>query len=463
MRSLYIKFVGMTIGIMIISGILAFVLSNSYYQQKLKPDNDRKNTSIALNIAEFAEGHPDIDLEAYLESLSAVGYQFYLMEDSGDGTFFGSPFKDKTLSDSVKERVMNGHVFHGILQFPRKTFVTGFFANELQNSIGVPLEHSGERYALFLRPDIKLLFNEMHFLFAWLLVLTILLSILLVIFSTHYLVKPIAKLTKATKSLSDGDFHVEVDRERHDEIGELSRSFLRMARKLEQMDDMRKEFISNISHDIQSPLSNIKGYTNLLENDSINPEDKKVYVSVINSEIDRLSILTKQLLLLASLDRNEEMMNTEIFNAGKQIKELIRNYQWQISEKGIMLGYSLPDTDITGDPSLLHTVWENLLTNAVKYNKPDGSIEVRIEERDESIFITFEDTGIGMNEGEKERIFDRFYRVDTARSRSVEGTGLGLSIAATIINLHGGRIHVKSTENEGTSFIVELPAKSKSN
>jgi signal transduction histidine kinase len=457
MRSLYVKFVVMTIGIMILSGILAFLLSNTYYQQKLKPDNDRKNTTIALNIAEFAEGHPDIDLEEYLENLSAVGYQLYLVEDSGEGTFFGAPFKNKTLSGSVKARVVNGQVYHGILQFPRKTFVTGFFANELQNSIGVPLEHNGDRYALFLRPDIKLLFNEMHFLFAWLLVLTILLSILLVLFSTHYLVKPISKLTTATKSLSNGDYHVEVDDDRRDELGELSHSFLRMARKLEQADEMRKEFISNISHDIQSPLSNIKGYTNLLENESLDPEEKKGYVSVINSEIDRLSTLTKQLLLLASLDRNEERLKKESFNIGKQIKEVIRNYQWQVSEKGIMLGYSLPDTEISGDPSLLHTVWENLLTNAIKYNKPDGSIEIQIEEREESIFVTFEDTGIGMNEIEKERIFERFYRVDTARSRSVEGTGLGLSIVATIVKLHGGQMLVKSTENEGTAFVVELP------
>ncbi|MEL3972126.1 HAMP domain-containing sensor histidine kinase [Rossellomorea oryzaecorticis] len=457
MRSLYVKFVVMTIGIMILSGIVSFLLSNTYYQQKLKPENDRKNTMIALNIAEFAEGHPDIDLEEYLENLSAVGYQLYLVDDSGEGTFFGAPFKDKTLSGSVKERVVNGRVYHGILHFPRKTFVTGFFANELQNSIGVPLEHNGERYALFFRPDIKLLFNEMHFLFAWLLILTILLSILLVLFSTHYLVKPISKLTAATKALSDGDFHVEVDDDRRDELGELSHSFLKMARKLEQVDDMRKEFISNISHDIQSPLSNIKGYTNLLENESLDPEVKKGYVSVINGEIDRLSTLTKQLLFLASLDRNEEGMKKESFNVGKQIMEVIRNHQWQVSEKGIMLGYSLSDTEITGDPSLLHTVWENLLTNAIKYNKPDGSIEIQIEEREESIFVTFEDTGIGMNEDEKQRIFDRFYRVDTARSRSVEGTGLGLSIVSSIVNLHNGQIHVKSTENEGTAFVVELP------
>ncbi|WP_053435359.1 sensor histidine kinase [Sporosarcina globispora] len=122
-----------------------------------------------------------------------------------------------------------------------------------------------------------------------------------------------------------------------------------------------------------------------------------------------------------------------------------------------MLGYSLPDVEITGDPSLLNTVWYNLLSNAIKYNKSNGSIEISIEEKEKSVLVTFEDTGIGLNHKEKERIFDRFYRVDTARSRTVEGTGLGLSIVAAIVKLHGGQIHVYSTEEEGTIFVVELP------
>ncbi|KPH77847.1 MULTISPECIES: sensor histidine kinase [Bacillaceae] len=457
MKTLYLKFVVITIGIMILSSIFAFILSNTYYQQKLKPYNDQKNTNIALDIAEFADNHPNINLKEYLENISSIGYQIYLIDNSGKESYYGAPFRKKTLSNSTKESVLNGEVFHGMLHFPQETFVTGFFANELKNTIGIPLKHKEKEYALFIRPDIKLLFNEMHILFGWLLALTIILSIVIVIFSTKYLVNPISKLTIATKSLSKGNFNVELDINRHDELGELSHSFLRMARKLEQMDDMRKEFISNISHDIQSPLSNIKGYTNLLDSESLGLEEKDQYISIINGEITRLSTLTKQLLLLASLDRNEDIMKRKPFNVGEQMKELVRNYQWQMDEKGIMLGFTLPDVEITGDPSLLHTVWDNLLTNAIKYNKSNGSIEISLEAKGTSVLVTIEDTGIGLNEKEKERIFDPFYRVDTARTRSVEGTGLGLSIVATIVKLHGGQIHVDSAEDEGTTFVVELP------
>lgn len=457
MKSLYIKFIVVTIGIMILSSIVAFIISNAYYQQKVKPYNDQKNTQISLDLSEFVDEHPDIDLTEYLNHISSIGYQIYVIDQSGKEIFYGAPFREKALPASTKEHVLNGGIYHGILHFQRGTFVTGFFANELENTIGVPLAHNGKKYALFLRPDIKLLFNEMHILFGWLLALTILLSIILVMFSTKYLVNPISKLTTATKSLSQGNFKVELDITRHDELGELSHSFLVMARKLEQMDDIRKEFISNISHDIQSPLSNIKGYTNLLESESLSPEERVRYISIINGEINRLSTLTKQLLLLASLDRDTDIMQKQTYNVGKQLKELIRNYQWLIGEKGIMLSYSIPDIIITGDPSLLNTVWDNLLSNAIKYNKPNGNIEIAIEEKYSSILIIFKDTGIGMTNIDKERIFDRFYRVDTSRTRTIEGTGLGLSIVATIVKLHNGQIHVDSKEDVGTSFAVELP------
>ena len=457
MKSLYIKFVVITIGIMIFSSIFAFLISNTYYHQKLKPQNDQKITKIAESIAVYTDSHPNINLKEYLENIASIGYQIYLIDNTGGESFFGAPFRDESLSSTTKEYVLDGNTYHGILHFPQETFVTGFFANELRNTIGVPLVHDDKQYAIFLRPDIKLLFSEMHLLFAWLLALTIILSIIMVVFVTKYLVKPISKLTAATKLLSNGDFNVELDITRHDELGELSNSFLRMARKLEQTDDIRKEFISNISHDIQSPLSNIKGYTNLLEKESITEEERSHYVSVINDEIKRLSTLTKQLLLLASLDRNDEIMKKGTFNISEQIKELVRSYQWLISEKGIMLSYALPDTEINGDSSLLNTVWDNLLTNAIKYNKQDGSIEILIEERENSVAVIFQDTGIGLKETEIERIFDRFYRADAARTRTIEGTGLGLSIVWTIVKLHGGQITVNSKEQEGTTFTVELP------
>src|SRR5699024_1272269 len=177
MKSLYIKFAFTTIAIMLLSGVFAFLLSNFYYQQKLKPLNDEKNTKIALDMVAFIEEQEHIKLDSYLENIADVGYGMALVDEEGNETYLGAAFR-----------------------------VTCFFANELENTIGVPFTYEGEQYALFIRPDIKLLFNEMHYLLAWMLLFTIILSIVLVLISTKYLVHPLSKITKATERLSKGNF-----------------------------------------------------------------------------------------------------------------------------------------------------------------------------------------------------------------------------------------------------------------
>lgn len=458
MKSLYTKFVVVTLSIMLFSALLAFLLSNIYYQKELKPYNDMKTADLARTIASFPAENPTVDLESYLQNAATVGYQIYLVKETGEDRFFGAAFREQSLEDDVVQSVLKGEEYHGILHFPHKIFVTGFFANELTNTIGVPLSYKGENYAIFLRPNIKLLFNEMHLFFAVLLALTIVLSILFVLLSAHYLVKPITKLMAATRALANGHYTIQLDHVRKDELGKLSKSFLSMAQKLEKVEETRKEFISNISHDIQSPLANIQGYTSLLEKDNLSKEEKREYVGIINGEIKRLSTLTKQLLLLASLDRNEEILQKKVFNVSEQIRSLVENYRWQIREKEIMLSYALPPVELKGDPSLLHTVWDNLLSNAIKYNKLNGTIDITVTEQKGQVVILFKDTGIGMSEQAQTRIFDRFYRADSARTRTIEGTGLGLSIAASIVRLHNGHIQVESAEEQGTTITVTLPS-----
>jgi signal transduction histidine kinase len=459
MNSFYTKHVGRILSIILVSGLLAFILSNLYYQNTLKPQNDEKITTIAHTISNYIEDNPSLDLHEYLENIATIGYQLYIVDEEKQGTFYGADFRETYLESSAVDKVLDGEVYHGIANYPPGIFITGFFANELKNTIGVPISHGETQYAMFLRPDIKLLFNEMRILFAWILLLTIVFTIGLVLFSTIYLVRPLSQLTKATRAIADGhyDYNGKLATYRHDELGELSRSFLQMATKLEQTDEIRKEFIGNISHDIQSPLSNIKGYANLLEGDSLSEEEKKQYIGVINDETERLSSLTKQLLLLASLEQKEDLVNKRQYNLNDQLKEIIRNYQWKASEKDIMLSYNLPDVEVYADPALLNTVWDNLLVNAIKYNKTGGSVEIELQEKRENIIVTFKDTGIGLKQEETERIFDRFYRADESRTRTVKGTGLGLSIVWTIMNLHDGNVTVQSEEGKGTVFTVTLP------
>ncbi|WP_102274960.1 sensor histidine kinase [Cytobacillus massiliigabonensis] len=454
MKSLYSKFAVTTIAIMFFSGILSFLFTNMYYQNYLKRQNDLKIVKMASEISDFLHSHDQINLNEYLEHIGSIGYQLYIT-DGGMKKTYGAEFRERELSDKAVTEVLNGQIYHGIAQFPHKTFVTGFFANELKNTVGVPIEYKNKAYALFLRPDIKLLFNEMHIMFGWIVVGTILISMMFVLISTKFLVKPISKLNKATKLIAEGNFGIKLSIQRQDEIGALAASFKKMASKLENVNDMRKEFISNISHDIQSPLANIKGYIKLLRARKLDSEEKS-YLEVVESEVTRLSNLTKQLLLLSSIDSKKDLMDVKHFNLSEQIKTVIRQYQWNLNEKGIVMSYTLPETFVNGDPSLLYSVWENILTNAIKYNIDNGEIDISLTENDTYYVIVFTDTGIGMDEGEIERIYDRFYRGDSSRTRTIEGTGLGLSIVYSIVEMHHGKICVESRKERGTTFTIRL-------
>ncbi|WP_271398089.1 sensor histidine kinase [Salinicoccus roseus] len=461
MRSLYSTFTATTIGIMLLSFLTAFFISNTYYQQYLKPENDEKNTQIAKEMSTFIERNPEVSINEYLENMAAVGYQLYLTDDSGDGTFYGSEFREDALPNHVVETVLDRNIHHGMQEFPRETFVTGFFANELKNTIGVPLEYQGENYALFMRPDIEKLFNEMHLLFGWLFLLTIVLSIIFVLIGTKYMVRPVTRLSAATKALSKGSYDIGgLGTKRKDELGELTKSFAQMAERIRQTENMRKDFISNITHDINSPLSNIKGYSALLRNELDSDGKAQEYLSIINGESNRISAMTNQLLLLSSLDHEDHLLKKKIYDVGSQLRRLIHRYEWRIDEGNLMLSHDIQNVVIAGDETLLEAVWDNLLSNAIKYNSEFGEVGIELIEHVDDIEVSFSDTGIGMGEEAKQHIFERFYREDSSRSGKIQGSGLGLSIVQKVVQLHNGTISVESNKNgHGTVFRVVLPKK----
>ncbi len=446
---------------MLLSFLTAFFISNTYYQQYLKPENDEKNTQIAKEMSTFIERNPEVSINEYLENMAAVGYQLYLTDDSGDGTFYGSEFRYDALPNHVVETVLDGNIHHGMQEFPRETFVTGFFANELKNTIGVPLEYQGENYALFMRPDIEKLFNEMHLLFGWLFLLTIVLSIIFVLIGTKYMVRPVTRLSAATKALSKGSYDIGgLGTKRKDELGELTKSFAQMAERIRQTENMRKDFISNITHDINSPLSNIKGYSALLRNELDSDGKAQEYLSIINGESNRISAMTNQLLLLSSLDHEDHLLKKKIYDVGSQLRRLVHRYEWRIDEGNLMLSHDIQDVVIAGDETLLEAVWDNLLSNAIKYNSEFGEIGIELIEHEDDIEVSFRDTGIGMGEEAKQHIFERFYREDSSRSGKIQGSGLGLSIVQKVVQLHNGTISVESNKNgHGTVFRVVLPKK----
>ena len=243
----------------------------------------------------------------------------------------------------------------------------------------MPFTYENKPYALFIRPDIRLLFSEVHTILAGLILVMTVLSLLAMLLFAKALIRPITKLTAATQQLAHEKFDTVLNIDRADEIGQLAASFNRMTERLQENDRTRKEFISNVSHDFQSPLLNIQGYVDLLKNPSLTEQERQEYASIIELETKRLSTLTKQLLLLTSLDQSTRIVKRESYRLDEQLKETVRKYRWQMEESQLQISYKLEQIIFDGDAGLLQNVWDNLLTNAIKYNIEGGQIHLHLQ------------------------------------------------------------------------------------
>jgi len=280
-------------------------------------------------------------------------------------------------------------------------------------------------------------------------------TVLLIISIYRKMLGPVKKITEATKKVAAGDFTVELETERQDELGELTHNFNQMVKELNSIECLQKDFINNVSHEIKTPISSIQGFAKLLEDDNLTAEERKEYAGIIAEESNRLLYLTTNMLKLAKLENQERLTNKTEFSIAEQIRKVISILEPKWKEKNITFNVSLKEINFYGESDLLFQMWMNIIENSIKFSKQDGQIYIKMTENNEFTNIEIKDIGIGMTEDEKEKIFDRFYQID--KSHSGEGSGLGLAIVKRIIDLSGGKIEVNSEKNKGTTFKIILP------
>ncbi len=456
MKSLYVRMCLVFCSVILISSVLGFLVSNIYYQAQIKSQNDAKLTGMAIEIQQFAESHPE-SMEDYLQSVAILGYKIYLTDAEGKSRFYGKPFRSEDLEDQQLQKVLNGQIYHGVAEFPDSAFITGFFDNQLRNTIGVPIRVNNQTYALFMRPDAEVQFGELRVFFAVIIGFTVLFSLGFVMISVLHVVRPITRLTAATKRISKGRYDIKLNTWRRDEIGQLASHFMIMSRELERTNRARQEFVANVSHEIESPLTSIQGFAQTLK-DATLPEDERLqYLNIIDQESHRLSMLSKQLLTLSSLDYDPNSLQKKSIDLRAQLRQVVQIMEWRLTEKQLAVRLNLVDIKVVGDANLLYQVWMNLLSNAVKYTPAGGSIMITSKLDEKNCIVTVSDTGEGISAEELPLIFDRFYKVDRARTHETHSSGLGLAISQKIVEVHSGTIEVSSTVGKGTTFTVTLP------
>lgn len=269
------------------------------------------------------------------------------------------------------------------------------------------------------------------------------------------IVKPIKRLSIASKEVAKGNFDVELIVKSDDEIGRLTGDFNTMVEELKSIDILRKDFVSNVSHEFRTPITSIKGFAKLIKEDIVSDEQRIEYSSIIIEESERLMELSSNLLCLTELDSQVIREKATCFWLDEQIRKSILLLEPQWSKKNIGFEIDLIQTKCFSEENLLFQVWLNLIQNAIKFSNDNDIIRISLMREENTLIIQITDNGVGIADEDKYRVFERFFKGD--KSHSKEGNGLGLVIAKKIVEISGGNISFESILGEGTKFIVKLP------
>lgn len=355
----------------------------------------------------------------------------------------------------------------------------GYASNSRDDYMDVALPISGENgdyivYIIDNKDTVTSLNAELFDIIIEAMVIGLAISVLLSLLLAKTMVTPIQNLTKAAEKVASGDFSETVNNQAQDEIGVLTRTFNDMAGQLENnIEDLktaeqtRREFVANVSHELRTPVTSIRSYAETLEDasGSLDPETEKHFLEVIVNESDRMTKIVQDLLMLSKFDAGSIAFDFEEFSFEKSVSDV---YNAQLLEAqrhhhDFTLEFKGDIPNIRGDRARIEQVLINMISNAIKYTHDGGRIRITAGRKDECVWCAVRDNGIGIPKEDVARVFERFYRVDKARSRESGGTGLGLSIAYEIVERHKGKIDVQSQKGKGTTITVTLPIEGPAN
>ncbi|MCR2806777.1 sensor histidine kinase [Paenibacillus soyae] len=457
-RSLYSRIMATFLIVVVISIGLSYWLTSALFQQQSRGSMMQEIDSTFGIIEQLHEVSDPASLESFLKevagahhiSIAAVNQErdFITAGQNADmlqARLAEAPELPAVLSGSVARVAVRGEAVEG--SFPPPP------------AIGRLVSLGSESWAMFVLPE-RFPANSNFVWTAVTLLLTLLaIGSILIVIAARYLVRPIKQLNEAAVSMAAGNFAIRLAAHRRDELGKLAESMNAMALSLSRLETMRQDFVANVSHELQSPLTSINGFAEALRSDDVTAHDRDRYVGIIQQESSRLSKLCENLLKLSSLDSQHHPYYPAAFRLDKQLRRLVLACEPAWQSKAISIELVLEPLTVKGDEDLLSGVWSNLLTNSIKFTPASGEIRVTLAQRGDTAVVEVADSGVGVAEVDRERIFERFYKADPSRNRNAGGSGLGLSIARKIVELHGGTIRLDDSPPDapGAKFTVALP------
>ncbi|NIK77902.1 signal transduction histidine kinase [Paenibacillus castaneae] len=456
MRSLYVRVTVTFLIIVIISIGIAFLITNQLFKRDTRGQlMDQMGKAIDRIEQMYAVSEPS-SMKHFLEEMSKLQGQSIVAVSSSKRLVAAGEQSEamvKQLNYPILSKVFNGEV----VRLDR-------FGLESEGppsppAIGRLVRFGDESWALFVKPNGFPQNSNFIWTAVTLLVTLLVVGSILILIAARYLVRPLKRMTNAASRIAQGDFSVRLPVKRGGELDELAASMNQMALSLSQLEMMRQDFVSNVSHEIQSPLTSIGGFAEALRSEEVTEAERDRYISIIKQESTRLSRLSENLLNLASLDSQQHPFHPKPYRLDRQLRDVVLACEPHWLAKRLTVELLMEETVILADQDQLSQVWFNLLANSMKFTPEEGKISFSLAEQDDYAVVRISDTGIGISVEDQERVFERFYKGDASRDRSQGGSGLGLSIAQKIVDIHGGTIALDSSAGQltGASFVVKLP------
>jgi len=315
--------------------------------------------------------------------------------------------------------------------------------------IGVPLKHNNEIVGgVFFNTSTPAITRASHKLFMMLLfvcIIALLVAFILIFIHTKKTVKPLREINKAVLEIASGNFSKRLTPGK-DEIGQIASSFNYMASTLEKLENMRAEFVSDISHELRTPMTSISGFISGILDGTIPPEKEKEYLNIVYNESKRLAKLTNDMLDMSKMTSSEYQLDITEFDINELVRLCIIQLEQKISDKQLELDVVMPDGKlmVLADKGSIQRVIINILDNAIKFSFEDTTMKISVIRKATKAYVSIGNLGFGIDEKDINNIFDRFFKSDKSRTNNKSGAGLGLSLTKNIINLHNQDIWVES-------------------
>ncbi len=339
----------------------------------------------------------------------------------------------------------------------------GVFENPVI-TIGYPVRTNGEIIgAIFMSSplvEIEKLGNSVYKMIIYVTLASCIVCFVISYFSSKRFAKPLKEMNEVAKVIANGDFEKRIYVKGSDEVAQLAESLNDMAESLNEQEKRRREFVSNISHDLRSPLTSMKGFVQAIIDGTIPPEKQEHYLKIVLDESERLATLADNMVNINILDNNVNALSLSEFDINDLIRKTIFNFETRVINKKINIRVTFEEkvSFVKADYEKIQRVIYNLIDNAVKFTDVGGEIFLETKKyNNKKIIVYVRDNGRGLSEEDRKRVFDRFYKADVSRGEDKKGSGIGLSIVKEFIMAHGEMITLKSELNKGCEFAFSLP------